>query len=284
MIKIVDTLPKINDLFDGGEFNYPRWRKYINSIYRGCEDIFIDDVREYISTGNYTWAKDFLPKINEVYSNDKLQVLHSSFLQVIDGLNEKIVQKFGREVDVDIVLYLGLCNAAGWVTDIDGKTVIFLGIEKIIELDWCSPDDMYGLIYHELGHVYQAQYGVLTWECKDDAKNFVWQLFTEGVAMYFEQALIGDINYYHQDKNGWCVWCDQHFEDILRDFRSDLPGMSAKNQRYFGDWADYNGRGDVGYYLGARFVHFLLDRYAFDDIISLDIDKVYGLFQEFCIK
>lgn len=202
MIKIVDTLSQINALFDNGEFNYPKWRRYINSIYDGCEDIFIDDVRECIATGKYTWQKDFLPKINNVYGNDKLQVLYSSFLQVINGLDERIVQKFGREVDADIVLYLGLCNGAGWVTDIDDRTVILLGIEKIIELNWCSPDDMRGLIYHELGHVYQAQYGVLECRCKDNAKNFVWQLFVEGVAMYFEQALVGNLNYYHQDKDG----------------------------------------------------------------------------------
>lgn len=39
-------------------------------------------------------------------------------------------------------------------------------------------------------------------------RNFVWQLFTEGIAMYFEQALVGNFNYYHQDKNGCLEWCD----------------------------------------------------------------------------
>ena len=200
MIKVINTLPKINELFDNGNFNYSKWRKYVNSIYPGCEDIFIDDVREYIATGKYTWNNDFLPIINDVYQIPKLEKIQSSFERVVDGLNERITQKFGREVDVDIVLYLGLCNGAGWVTDIDGRMVVLLGIEKIIELDWCSLDDMRGLIYHELGHIYQAQYGILDRKTKNNTEVLIWQLFTEGIAMYFEQALVGDMNYYHQNK------------------------------------------------------------------------------------
>lgn len=281
MIKIINTLPRINELFDDGEFNYSKWKKYINSIYKDTDGIFIEDVEECIATGKYTWKNDFLPVINAVCNNSKLSELQLSFDATVDSLNEKIVSAFGRAVEADIVLYLGLCNGAGWVTDIDGRMVILLGIEKIIELNWYSLDDMRGLIHHELGHVYQAQYGVLEQRCKDSPEKFIWQLFTEGVAMYFEQALVGDLNYYHQDKNGWKIWCDEHFEQTLSDFKSDLPTMNMQNQRYFGDWANYFGYGDVGYYLGARFVHFLLERYEFDELINFDIDKVYELFEYF---
>ncbi len=281
MIKIIDTYNQIGDLFIGGNFDFEKWKKYINSMYPDCDKMFTDDVKEYIATGKYTFEQDFLPIINNVFNNPKLDAIHRSFLMVIDGLNKKIERKFGREVDAEIVLYLGLCNGAGWVTDINGKTVILLGVEKIIELDWCSIDDMRGLIYHELGHVYQAQYGVLERESAEDAKNFIWQLFVEGVAMYFEQLLVGDIKYYHQDKNGWKAWCDEHFVRILQDFKNDLATMTEKDQRYFGDWADYHGKGDVGYYLGARFVHFMLQKYKFDEIIDFDIDAVCTALEEF---
>lgn len=281
MIKIIDTYNQIGDLFIGGNFDFEKWKKYINSMYPDCDKMFTDDVKEYIATGKYTFEQDFLPIINNVFNNPKLDAIHRSFLMVIDGLNKKIERKFGREVDAEIVLYLGLCNGAGWVTDINGKTVILLGVEKIIELDWCSIDDMRGLIYHELGHVYQAQYGVLERESAEDAKNFIWQLFVEGVAMYFEQLLVGDIKYYHQDKNGWKAWCDEHFVRILQDFKNDIATMTEKDQRYFGDWADYHGKGDVGYYLGARFVHFMLQKYKFDEIIDFDIDAVCTALEEF---
>ena len=57
--------------------------------------------------------------------------------------------------------------------------------------------------------------------------------------------------------------------------------MDNQNQRYFGDWVDYCDKGDVGYYLGARFVHYLLESYKFDDLINLNIEKVCELFDQF---
>jgi hypothetical protein len=196
-------------------------------------------------------------------------------------LNEKIVREFGKELNVDIVLYLGLCNGAGWVTNINGFDIILLGIEKIIELNWVDQNSMYGLVYHELGHVYQKQYGVLEQESDDNKRNFVWQLFIEGIAMFFEQKLLGNFDYYHQDVNGWKKYCEDDFTKILYDFNQDLPSMTHSNQRYFGDWCNYNGKGDVGYYLGARFVHFLHNNYTFDQIICFNIDFVYDLYYAF---
>ena len=53
---------------------------------------------------------------------------------VSEHLDEKIIKAFGKAVDADIVLYIGLCNGAGWVTKLREKTTVLLGIEKITEL------------------------------------------------------------------------------------------------------------------------------------------------------
>ena len=45
------------------------------------------------------------------------------------------------------------------MTNINGRDVILLGVEKILELNWFDEVSMCGLIYHELGHVYHTQYG-----------------------------------------------------------------------------------------------------------------------------
>ena len=240
-----------------------------------------DEVEEYIASGEHTFEKDFLPVIQAVLQNPKRDILQKSFLAVTDHINERIIQTFHRGIDADLVLYLGLCNAAGWVTSIHGRDVILLGIEKILELGCYSRQAMYGLIYHELGHLYHKQYGKLEQESEQSEKNFVWQLFTEGIAMYFEQVLVGDDSYYHQDENGWKSWCDRNFVQILDDFHHDLPTMSRYNQRYFGDWCDYHGHGDVGYYLGTRFVRTLLDSVSFDALIGFDIDFVYEQYLKF---
>lgn len=263
MIKIIDTYPQIGTLFDDGTFNIEKWELYINFNYDKSANIFKDDLRKYLDSGNYVYEKDILPILNAVYENSNLETLYSSFCKITDGLNEKIIDHFGCELDIDIVLYIGLCNAAGWVTNINGRDVILLGIEKILELNWCDEDSMYGLIYHELGHVYHKQYGMFHQQSDNNSQNYVWQLFTEGIAMCFEQTLVDNSNYYHQNKNGWLEWCDNHYQQILADFYHDLPTMTKSNQKYFGDWVSYRGKGDVGYYLGTKFVQQQCDKYDF---------------------
>lgn len=281
MIKIIDTYSQINAVFQNETFNLKKWELYINSIYENSADIFKKDLEEYLNSGEYVYDKDILPIINGVYGNSALDTLHNSFCKVTERLNERIVACFGKELDVDIVLYIGLCNAAGWVTTINGKSVILLGVEKILELNWQDENSMYGLIYHELGHMYHKQYGVFD-QCSDDnKKNFVWQLFVEGIAMCFEQVLVNDFNYYHQDINGWKEWCDNHFQQILKDFNADLPTMTRFNQNYFGDWVNYYGQGDVGYYLGTKFVQYLYNKYCFEQLINMKIDDVYKYYLEF---
>ena len=161
------------------------------------------------------------------------------------------------------------------------QELILLGVEKIIELDWTSLDDMYGLIYHELGHAYQSEYGILELDGLDQKDRFIWQLYTEGFAMYFEELLIGDLDYFHQDKNGWSNYMREHLEDLKRDFYFDLDKMNDSDQRYFGDWVSYNGYGDGGYYLGAKFVQYLSKYYDLDEMIKLDIKEVKNRLKEY---
>lgn len=281
MVQIIDTFSQIGEVFCNGRFDLKRWREYINTIYRNTSDIFEDDLKEYVDSGNYTYEDDILPILNRVQGHPFLETLHTSFVRVTKGLNQRIIDCFAHELEIDIVLYLGLCNAAGWVTNINGRDVILLGIEKILELSWYDEDSMYGLIYHELGHIYHKQYGAFEQEGRNQSQNFIWQLFTEGIAMYFEQLLMNDLSYYHQNKDGWKNWCDAHFQQILMDFQADLPVMNRFNQRYFSDWVDYCGRADVGYYLGARFVQDLCSRYDFGQLIRLEIEEVTREFFRF---
>ena len=281
MIKTLDASVQIPSLFLDGVFQYSQWTAYIESVCPNPVHIFTDDVKKCLDSGLYTFEKDFLPILNAVPGNPKLDVLRESFAAVVEGLDQRVSACFGRTLDADVILYLGLCNGAGWVTRVNGRDVILLGVEKILELGWYGVDDMHGLIYHELGHVYQAQYGVLEREPASSAENFVWQLFTEGIAMYFEQALVGNPHYYHQDKNGWLAWCERHFPQILSDFHADLSSMTPSSQRSFGDWCSYHGWGDTGYYLGARFVRHLTETHPFDTLLGLEIQPVFDLYKEF---
>ena len=277
-MKINNTLNKILDVYSNGLFDINKWYSYIEEVNPLLKQLCLDDMNEALATGLVTYEKDYLPILNNVINDDKNRNRTiTSFEKVIHDLTSKIISKFGKTIDVEIILYLGLCNGAGWVVKVEDKTYCLLGIEKIMELNWCDIDSMYGLIYHELGHVYHNQYGILERTLLDNQQQFLWQLFTEGIAMYFEQKLIGDYNYYHQDKKGWLYWCDNHLKQIALDFNNDLNLMTFENQRYFGDWVYYEGYSDVGYYLGAKFVQYICEQYNFDEILSFEIQKVKQL-------
>lgn len=280
-MKIIDATKDILTSYANGQFNIEKWKAYIESTLPDVKDICLQDMAESTSAG-LSWEHDYLPVLNSVFNNaEKNKKIIKSFNKVTEKLNDRVYERFGKSLDADIILYLGLCSGAGWVTKVKGKTTVLLGIEKIIELEWYDIDHMNGLILHELGHVYQAQYGILHREISSSRDRYLWQLFTEGIAMVFEQEIVGDPDYYHQDRAGWKNWCSQNMQLILRSFLNDLETMTRGDQRYFGDWANFYGYGDVGYYLGARFVRFLLGHGSFDDLISYDADDVRKGFEMF---
>lgn len=278
---ISNTYGSVSSVFEGGHFSFDKWEEYIDRCVPGAKEPCIADMEECIEAG-YSWQNDFLPVLDSVAANPaKCRKAVRAFETVTEHLEEKIQSAFGRPVCADLVLYVGLCNGAGWVTEINRKTTILLGLEKILELGWYAPKDMTGLIIHELGHVYHAQYGLLHQKTDTPSEKFLWQLFTEGVAMVFEQTVLENPNYYHQDRNGWKAWCDRHKEQIRRSFAQDLSTMTDEDQRYFGDWVRFEGRGDTGYYLGAWFVRYLLAFDRFDRIIGYTLPEVEEKFKAF---
>ena len=283
-MNIINTYSHIKSVFDTEHFNLDKWKSYIDKCVPGAKELCIDDMRDCLDAG-YSWQKNFLPTLDYVKDNSALcKEIIQSFQIVTNTLDERIIKVFNRTVNANVILYIGLCNGAGWVTEINGITTVLLGIEKILELGWGNIDDMTGLIVHELGHVYQSQYGVLDEKTDSFSDRFLWQMFTEGVAMVFEQKVVGNDEYFHQDKNGWKSWCDSNKEMIKQSFFEDLLTMTDKNQRYFGDWVRFEGYGDVGYYLGTMFVKFLLQSDDFDNVIGYSLSKVkyeYSRFMDF---
>lgn len=280
-MNIINLSVEMLDSFDLDSFNIEKWKSYMDASIPGVKELCLKEMQETIDAG-FSWESDFLPVLNNVIQDDnKRNKTIESFCNVTAHLDERIISVFKKTVNVDLILYLGLCNGAGWVTTLNNKPIVLFGIEKIMELDWCDKDSMFGLVVHELGHVYQNQYGVLHRRFKSDKDNFLWQLFTEGIAMVFEQGIVSNPEYFHQDKNGWKKWCDEHVELIKESFKSDLNSMTEDNQRYFGDWVSFYGYGDTGYYLGALFVRYLLKSNSFDEIIVYDIQEVKDAFERF---
>ncbi|MBR6376402.1 MAG: hypothetical protein IKS05_01400 [Oscillospiraceae bacterium] len=282
-MRIVDTSHQLLSAFAAGQFDLQKWEAYMDAFVPGAKRLCLEDMREVLKAG-FSWEKDFLPVLNAVARDgDKREEAIRSFHRVTDRLDERIRERFGRSPAAELVLYLGLCSGAGWVTEIDRKPVVLFGIEKIMELNWQGENAMIGLVYHELGHVYQDCFGVLRREPVAMEEQLLWQLFTEGVAMVFEQEIAGSPDYFHQYDPAWQQWCGENLGRLKRAFAGDLPTMTHENQRYFGDWVRFEGRGDTGYYLGARFVRFLMEHEDFDSLIGWDLPEVKAGFERFLL-
>lgn len=281
-MRVIDASVNLDGAFEETGFSLERWERYIDTQVPGAKTLCLEDAHRMLEAG-YTWEGDFLPVLNAVRDRrTEREAVTAAFHHVADTLDDRIRAVFGRSVDTDLVLYLGLCNGAGWVTELNGRITVLLGLEKILELEWGNDKMLSALIFHELGHVYQGQYGVLQREDGTGEEHLLWQLFTEGIAMVFEQQIAGGPEYFHQDRNGWKTWCDDNIEDIKREFRADLATATLKTQRWFGDWVQYRGQPDVGYYLGARFVQNILRTESFDGILAWGHGEVREAFERFC--
>lgn len=231
MIRVINAADNLPDYFDDGRFSLEQWDKYIDTALPRHKGIFVRDMQETLRAGAVTFEGGYLPVLNDALANREARArVISAFRQVTENLDQKVLDAMGKPVDATILLYLGLCNGAGWVIELDSHPYVLLGIEKIIELGWWRDDDMIGLIYHELGHIYQMQYGTLK-RSLQGGDAFLWQLFTEGIAMHFEQRLTGNPAYFHQGKNGWAAWCEANLHSIATDFQADfapyVPGKPA---------------------------------------------------------
>ena len=87
------------------------------------------------------------------------------------------------------------------------------------------------------------------------------------------------INNFHQEKDGYSKYLGTHLKELALDFLNDL--LKERKQRYFGDWCDYHGYGDAGYYLGAYFMRYIIKKTDLDRAMDLDIKELKELYLDF---
>ncbi len=272
-MNIINTCDKIKTHFPNG-FDMPVWRRYASEISKELPSKCENDAKEY------DFNKDVLPVLEEALNEEKIDFVSKNFQIVIDTLNANLTNLFDTEPDINIVLYLGLCNGAGWATTLDGKNTVLLGIEKIIELDWGDETNMRALILHEIGHLWHKLNGNLYIRDFTKRRKAIQQLYQEGVAMVCEHILCGDDEFYHQDKDGWLDWCRENETEIKKEYLRRLDEKISV-QDFFGDWCSYDGHSDVGYFLGCRFVRYLMKKHSLKDVANLKYRALNKAFTEF---
>ena len=126
-MKIINTCDRIKTFFLGG-FDIAVWRRYASEISEELPQKCESDAKEY------DFEKQVLPVLEQALNAEKIDFVNKNFQAVIKTLNENLTKLFDDEPDINIVLYLGLCNGAGWATTLDGKSTVLLGIEKITDI------------------------------------------------------------------------------------------------------------------------------------------------------
>lgn len=268
-VRIIDTFQNIDMCFTDTEFSKEKWNQYISYYLPYAKEMIEKDGAEY------NFEEDVLPVLNAVYDKkEEIIKLHDSFLRLMNNIEEKIRQKLQTTIDAVVVFYLGLCNGAGWVVSFSNMPHILLGIEKIIELNWYNENEMKGLIYHELGHVWHKQNRTVTFPSLNTSKDkALWQLYSEGIAMYCEQLLCDNDQFYHQNKNGWLNWCNENrillFEEYIRVIENQ-----ESHQKFFGDWCNYLNVSDIGYYLGCELIKIACKTRTRSQILDLSLSEI----------
>lgn len=275
VLKIIDTYNKIFKSYEKGVFNKALWDNYAASAFPGLKEKIEQD---------FSRLADYKDKIFEVLNDLQKNIelakkAHQSFVNATKNLSNEINNKFNVDLDVTIILYLGLGNAAGWATTINNQKVVLIGLEKVVELGWCSESDMKALIYHELGHIYHSHFEHKN-HLLNNRRKGIYQLYSEGIAMVFEQTLCNDTDYYHQNTNDWLDWCKENENLIKTEYLKRIQNKESV-QDFFGDWRSFMDHSDVGYYLGTSFVRFLMNDYSLQEIASMKLSVVLKYFYRF---
>ncbi len=269
MIKILDSYGEIQTLFHGGSFDKKQWERYAAGI---SQDL-LQKVEE--DAAQYDFDRQILPVLEYLFSHQELaDTAHRSFLRVTGDLAEKCGTLPGKPVDSVILLYLGLCCGAGWATELGGTPAVLLGLEKIVELHWTDEKSMIGLIYHELGHNWHFQNRTEERLLKTGEEKALWQLYTEGVAMWAEQWLCGDRHFYHQDKDGWLAWCEKNRRVLKAEYLRRVEN-GGNVQDFFGDWCSFEGHSDTGYYLGAELAKSVYEDRGVEYLLHISLEEFY---------
>lgn len=279
MVNIIDTFPYFRDVFKD-KLNLPVDKKielweysYIArfpELERKCKSDYEDS--------GYSWRNIAETMVFNKTKGDfgKMIEAHENLLQAFGDINKKVKNVFGIEPDINVVLYCGLLNSAGWVTNYDGKRAILHGIDKIAELNWYTMKKIKPLIAHELCHVVhfelRGEEGVEEYTERNNYTRGIWRIYEEGFAQFYQQLLLGsDI-----DPRGyeWFEKCELNKDRLKKLYFEALYDEKKGTKEFYGDWFQVLGVSDAGYYLGAQLIKELSLDFSVKEIAMLGFDKI----------
>ena len=275
-MQFINALSQLDEFY-GEPFQIEKWMRYADLVYPELARKCRKDSEEY------SLSTDIVPIIAQALKDpQRLRRLEKLFEEITEELRSRVHILFDYEPDVLVVLYLGLCNGAGWATKIGEQRVVLLGAEKILELNWDNKKKMQALVYHELGHIWHECAGSIGFMCQSAREHAIQQLYREGIAMVCEQILCSNMSYYHQGRE-WRIWCEENTERIKQEYFQRIENQEGVRE-FYGDWNHFEGYSDVGYYLGAQFIHYLMRNYSLKEIATFSYKELYQGFKEYALS
>lgn len=276
MLKIIDTYKDIlvlrNSIIKDKNIDLNDWKNYLSAHHTLMKKCIKD-------SSSYNFNKDIKPVILEALTNNfsKLDQVHKNFLSLTNNVNNKFKSTFHIKDDIYVYFYVGLCNGAGWATKINSDYAVLLGVEKIVELGWYDKSSLISLLYHELCHIAHNILREKTFSPSliTEREKSIWQLYIEGFAQRYQQVLYKE-GFYHQDKNGWLRWCQNHHDQLKKDYLEKIKN-NLSTQDFYGDWVEHKGYSDVGYYLGCEFIKYISNDLNTEQIANLELKKLERL-------
>ncbi len=265
---IIDTFPEFQKSWKkrGG------WLEYIQKYPELFEKIKWDYDR-YSSD----W-RDYLKVLSQI-DITSLQITHRNLRKDIQKVQKVIKQCFGVESSMyNIVIYVGLENGAGWVTEFLEKPSILFGLEAISRLNWSSRT--FGLVAHEFGHLVHR---MLRDENIEKLENEeIYLLYTEGIAQRIEDFISG--RPWHLEEKRWFEWCQRNNELLKKEFLRRVEEGEGLNM-LFGSWYSFMGWKFTGYYLSYEFILWLEKEYNYSikEIMKIGLSEIKEKIMEFLV-
>ncbi|AMQ17682.1 hypothetical protein [Thermococcus peptonophilus] len=264
---LIDTFSSFLRQWDG---SVDSWLRYIKQYPELFEKIRGDYERYGMNWREFT-------QVLSKRAVEELILAHEKLLEVLPRVETKIEELFGiKPKDYNVVIYIGLENGAGWVTEFMGKPSILFGLEAISELKWYNKLD--GLAVHEFGHLVHWLLRGENIEMLEDEQMFL--LYTEGFAQRIEDIILG--RPWHLEEEGWFEWCEENEGLLKAEFLRRIKENEPLNP-FFGSWYTLFGKQFLGYYLGYKFIRWLERDHSLEKIAKLEREEIKDKILEFLL-
>lgn len=278
MIKIIDAVDEYKKILEDNlnsniEDKIKAWEDYHKNKFPELEK----KCKDYYEVDGYNWNDVAITKVFNRRQEDYsfMMEAYNNILDIFLDIDKRVKEIFSIDLDINIVIYVGLCNAAGWVDEYEGKRAMLFGIDKIAELRWETKEQLDSLVSHELCHVvhYYIRGEVIPkWAEKNKYNNGIWNIYEEGFAQYYENKL--SKSQFDSRGENWIEICKEKERELKKLYIEALKNEERGTCEFYGDWFKVLGISDAGYYLGAKLIESLNEKYDINSIAKMECEDI----------